>query len=385
MRVSGIAFGDGKSNQIRITCSQDVFSTPDAVVVSAPGTEWVDPSAPPVAVIDQMAAEIPYYELVQSKGQLDVDNNLAADPEMGYVMAAAPKPDGSINARLWTDIGSGYEDSASLDFCPYALTADAISPAQTSILLSSGLNLDQVEVGSFVQIGKENTNLEICRVDAIDLNTNVLTVGRGCLDTTPKPHDQGTPLFFWDLFNGYDPIDYSLAETVALKIAVVTGSGELSLLDATEMQVTLDQRAWRPYAPGQFQINAEYYPEDVSPFSGPLELTWVGRDRVQQTSGVVYDHTYANIGPEAGTTYRVQGYVNGSLVHTEEPAVSGTDWSPGEGIVRVEVHSKRDGVYSFQPAAHDFYCTLGELRILAESDDLRYTETGDTEIRVTED
>jgi hypothetical protein len=106
---------------------------------------------------------------------------------------------------------------------------------------------------------------------------------------------------------------------------------------------------------------------------------------VQQTAGAIYDHTFGNIGPEAGTTYRVRGYLNGSLVHTEEPAISGTTWDPAEGIVRIEVHSLRDGVYSLQPAAHDFYRTLSDLRYMEDSDDYRNNETNDEEIRVTED
>lgn len=385
MRVSGIAFGDGKGNQVRLTCSQDVFSTPTAVVVADPGTEWVDPSGPPSIVLDQFAAEIPYYELAQNLGQTAIDNTLSANPEVGYVMAAAPKPTGSINARIWTDNGSGYEDTGTLDFCPYAITSAVLPPAQTTITVTSMSELDDVTIGTFVQLGYGNDDMEICRVDGINTGTGTVTLGRGCLDTTPKLHLAGTPLFFWDLFSGYDPAEYVMGETIDVKITAVTGQGQLSLLEAVESSVLLDQRAWRPYPPGKFQIDAAYYPTDVSPYSGPLDLTWTDRDRVQQTAGAIYDHTFGNIGPEAGTTYRVRGYLNGSLVHTEEPAISGTTWDPAEGIVRIEVHSLRDGIYSLQPAAHGFYRTLSDLRYMEDSDDYRNNETNDEEIRVTED
>lgn len=383
MRVSGIAFGDGKSNQVRITCSQDVFSTPNAVVVADPGTEWVDPSGPPSLTLDQMAAEIPYYELAQNLGQTSIDNTLAANPEVGYVMGAAPKPASAINARFWTDNGAGYEDAGTLDLCPYAVTADDITAAQTTIDVDSMSELDDVTIGTFVQIGNTNDDMEICRVDGINTGTGTVTLGRGCLDTTPKAHPAGTSLFFWDLFSGFDPTEYVLGETINAKITVITGSGELSLLEVPEMEVALAQRAWRPYPPGKFQINAAYYPE--GPLDGVLTLTWTDRDRVQQTAGTIYDHTYGNIGPEAGTSYRVQGYVNGVLVHTEEPATSSTTWTPTEGLVRIEIHSKRDWVYSLQPAAHEFFYTAGFVRLVEESDDQRTIETSDNDIRVTED
>jgi hypothetical protein len=382
MRVSGIAFGDGKTNQVRITCSQDVFSTPTAVVVAAPGTEWVDPSGPPALVADQMAGEIPYYELAQNLGQTAIDNTLMANPEVGYVMAAAPKPTGSINARLWTDDSSGYEDAGVLDFCPYAVTDADITPTQTTITVTDMLSLSSVTIGTFVQLGTVTADMEICRVDGVNTGTGTVTLGRGCLDTTPRAHLAGTKLFFWDLFSGYDPSEYVMGETIGVKITAVTGQGELSVLEAAEISVTLEQRAYRPYPPGKFQIDAVYYPDE--PISGVLDFTWTDRDRLQQTSGVLYDHTYGNIGPEAGTTYRFRGYVEGVLSTTVEPATSGMTWTPTEGLVRVEVHSKRDGVYSLQPAEHEFYYVNGSLRIEEESEDMRGLETSD-EIRATED
>lgn len=385
MRVSGIAFGDGKSNQVRVTCSQDVFSTPNIVVVSNPGTEWVDPSGPPSPTQDQMIAEIPYYELAQNLGQTAIDNTLAANAEVGYVMGAAPKPVSAITAGFWTDPGSGYEESGVLDLCPYAVTTAELLPAQTTITVTDMTDLEDVTIGSFVQLGKTNDTMEICRVDGINTGTGTVTLGRGCLDTTPKLHPIGTPLFFWDLFSGYDPNEYVMGETISAKITVITGSGELSLLEAEAMEVTLVQRAWRPYPPGKFQINGLYYPVDVSPFSGALSLTWTDRDRLQQTAGDIYDHTFGDIGPEAGTEYRVRGYLNTVLVHTEASASSGTTWDAAEGLVRIEVDSLRDGVYSLQPATHEFYRTLSDLMVTEDDGELHSTETGDYEVRVTED
>lgn len=382
MRITEIAFGDGKTNRIRISCSEDVFVTPLTQVIVDSETEWVNPSQPPSAVPAQMATEIPYLEIVQNLGQTQIDTTLGTNPEIGYVLAAAARPSSAINGRIWTDDGTGYEDANALDFCPYGTLLIDTDQITTTLSLGNASDLDEISVGSYVQIGTDPDEMELCRVDTVDAVNSIITVGRGCLDTTPKAHLSGTELFFWDFYNGYDPVEYVLGESIDVKITATTGQGTLDVSSATPMTVNLNQRAYRPYPPGQFQINGDYYP--LGPLGGILTITWADRDRLQQTSGTIYDHTAGNIGPEAGTTYRVQGYVNGVLAHTEEPAVSGTTWTPTSGTVRIEVHSKRDGIYSLQPAFVEFEYSNAAQRIIETSDDIRATETGD-DIRATED
>lgn len=379
MRVTGIAFGDGKTRQVRITCTQDVYSTPVvAVVAPTGGTEWVDPSAPPSPAGNQIALEAPYYELVQALGQSSTDSALATNNEAGYVLAAAARSNSAINARVWTDDGAGYEDAAALDFCPYAELSGPIGKTDTSFLIEAGEDLDQVVVGQHCQIGDE-----LLRVDAIDTGTNTLTVGRGVLDTVPQEHEANAGIYFWDLSNAYDPTEYVDGEEIGVKVLPVSGAGAVALSDAVEMLVTLDQRAFRPYAPGNLTINGDSY--EPNNYEGELTIAWAHRDRLQQTSGTLADHFDGDIGPEAGTTYRLQGYVDDVLVHTEDDiAGTSTTWTPSDsGVVKVEVHAKRDGIYSYQAPWHEFIYGSTGLRATEAGDD-RYTEEG-TELRNVEE
>lgn len=146
----------------------------------------------------------------------------------------------------------------------------------------------------------------------------------------------------------------------------------------------MDQRAFRPYPPGNLLINTVSYPEGEI-LEGELTFAWAHRDRVQQTSGTLADHFDGDIGPEAGTTYRLQGYIDGVLDHTEDDiATTSTTWSPATSgsLVRVEVHSKRDGIYSLQSAWHEFFYSSSDLRATVDND-IRATEEGD--LRATED
>jgi hypothetical protein len=64
-----------------------------------------------------------------------------------------------------------------------------------------------------------------------------------------------------------------------------------------------------------------------------------------------------------------------------EPAVSPQAVTPtATGLVRIEVHAKRDGVYSWQAPWHTF---LNSKSRLTEVNDERYTEDGDA--RLVED
>ena len=380
MRVTGISFGDGINNKIRINLSEDVYSTSSDIEVDDSGTDWVDPSQPPQVIENQISLEIPYYEAVQNYGQTNVDNVISTNSAVGYIASAASRPSGAFNARMWVNSGTEYTESAILDYCPFGILNENISHTQTTFSLINFIDLGNIEIGSYAQIDNGDS-AEFIRVDSIDILSGSITCGRGCLDTTPKKHFIGDQIFFLDQYLAADQTEYASGENIDVKLTSISGQGELSIDLATEMSITLNTRAFRPYPPGSFMINSEYYPE--GPLDGVLTLSWVGRDRLQQTSGEIYDHTFGNIGPESGTTYRVRCYVDDVLDDTVNPATSGMTFTPSsEGLVRIEVHSLRDGFYSYQPASHEFYYITSSYRTTQDEITI---ETQDGDIRVTED
>lgn len=374
MRVTGIAYGTGRSNQVRINCTQDEYDTNTNIVVSVPGNEWTDPSLPPSAATYQFAAEAPYYEIVQVLGQADADNKLLTHPEIGYVLGAVSRAPSAINARMWVDSGTGYEDTGTVDFSPYGELLTNITKTQTAFTLTAMEDQDEIVIGTHFQVDDE-----IMRIDSINTGTGAVTVGRGVLDTVPAEHLAGAIAFFWDQYAGFDPTEYVDGESVDVKIAAVSGAGVQPLSEVAAMPVAIDQRAARPYAPGDLRLNGESYA--VNPlYTGAVTVTWAHRDRTQQTSGTLIDHTAGNIGPEAGTVYRLRGYIDDVLDY-EEDDIAGTtaSWSPSTQSenCRVEIHAKRDGLYSWQAPSHTFSnATSGA--IFTEEGDSRLTEEGDT-------
>lgn len=319
MRVNSIAYGDGKKNQIKITAVQDVFALPTTAVVSPSPLPPVQ-SITPVPVSTRQVFEVPYLELVQVRGQTEIDNILAADPLAGFVGAAAIRPlSGAINARMLVDAGAGYEEIGALEFAPGAKLASSIGRTETTLPIQDGVDLDQVVLGTWLQCDSE-----IMAVTA--LSDTSITVKRGCLDTVPAPHAAGAALVFWDNYSQGDERQYASGETVKVKLQTVTGEGELPAEQAPEDAVTMSARAARPYPPGAVRINSQWFPEVIRGTEA-LSLSWAHRDRKQQTGQNLIGFTDGSIGPEPGTTYTLRLYgETGSLLRTET-GLTGTSYT----------------------------------------------------------
>lgn len=319
MRVTGIGYGDGKSNRVRITCSQDVYAMPDEAYIAPTPPEGIPSDAAPGPVLYRLPYEVPYLEAVQQAGQTVVDNNVATNPEIGYVGIAAIRPQSNaLNAEFQLNSGAGFENQGIVDFCPSAITTVAIGKMTTSFTVSDVQDSAQIPGGSWLQIGTEI-------MEYVSLIAGTLTVKRGLLDTVPVEHASGSPVFFWDAYGVSDDTQYVAGESIDIKLLTATGSGVLGLLEAPTDTVELVGRMAMPYPPGNFKINAQYFPETIGGSDG-LSLTWAHRDRRQQTGADYVDFTEGDIGPEAGTTYNVRIYnENNVLIHTES-AISGTSF-----------------------------------------------------------
>jgi len=368
MRVQQLGLGNGRDNSISISAVEDVFSLSSYanVLVDNPETGlWVDPADGSAMVASpRLVAEAPYYQLVTDLGQLSIDTILADDPDAGYTLIAAGRQANEINATIHTDSGAGYVDRGTLDFCPYATVLLDIGFTDTQIYIDAGTDLDLVSTGTIAQIEDE-----LVRVDgfATDSNGYHVLVGRGILDTVPAEHpldsSGGPKVIFWGFSPESDEIQYTASDSVNVKLTTVSGSNELEVSDVPGETVVFDSRAIRPYPPGNLKIDGISYPTNGF-YTGGSSVTWVGRDRLQQTSGTLYDYTEGAIGPEAGVTYRVTADAilsNGNISSNFIDSNVGTDTfydidsNAGEvpataTHVRFKVHSVRGGYESLQPA-----------------------------------
>lgn len=311
MRVEGISFGDGRDNSIKISAVEDVFGLANHSVISDPTTLWTDPSSDlPSVPSPVIYTEMPYYYLVQRLGETAVDNILTDDPGAGSLLIAAGRQNNEINAELYVDFGLGYINAATIDFVPYADCIGFVDYTDTTIRIENGKDLTLVETSTVAQIEDE-----LVRIDSIaqDSNGYYVTLGRGVLDSVPAQHavdsnGNSAKIIFWGFSPETDGAQTTAGEMFNIKLLPTRGANTLSIDDAVLGQVTFSSRAIRPYPPGNLKISGDSYPSSDSngyPIGYDTILSWAHRDRTQQTSGTLYDYTYGDIGPEAGTSYTV--------------------------------------------------------------------------------
>lgn len=349
MRVVSMAYGDGKTNRIKITCMEDAFSMPLASPVTPSEPIWDNPAQPPKPATRQLSFEVPYLELVQRQGQDVVDLLLTNNPDAAYVGGAAVSPGGSaINARFYVDAGTGFEDSGLVDFSPGATIATPLGRLDTSVMLSDGFALDQIVLGTWAQIGQE-----LVAIEALNLATGEATIKRGVLDTVPAEHPAGLNIVFWDEYASAEETEYLRGETIHIKIAPVSGSGEVPLTDAEALPVPLVGRAARPYPPARVQVNDAFWPSFTL---SSATITWVHRNRLQQTGGALLGFEDAGLAqPETGVTYTVEVKDSAGTTITTAAGLTGTAYTVPVATLAVmggsgtfEVYSERAGLPSFQ-------------------------------------
>ncbi|MFI8609529.1 hypothetical protein ACIGFL_14585 [Pseudomonas sp. NPDC077649] len=343
LRAGRIEDGTLASGAITVTALEDVFGLPSASFVAVPPSGYVPPDRTPQAVSLRRLMEVPYRELA---GLIDPANLALVDVTAAWLSTLAAKPTGlSLSYNLTTRPGASgaFIDRGVADWCPTAQLVGALSISATSATLTGGVDLDRVTLGQAALLDDE-----IVRVDAIDLVTGAITLGRGCADTVPAAHAAGARVWFYDGFEGADETEYSSGVTMQAQLLTNTSIGQLAPGLAGTDSLLLGGRQGRPYPPGQLTIGSGSWPASIE---GDVVLAWAHRDRLGQADQLI-DTTLSSIGPEAGTTYScLLLRADTSAVLDSETGISGTTatlTTTYVGQVIAEVWSVRGGIESQQ-------------------------------------
>ncbi|ALN55396.1 hypothetical protein GLE_0037 [Lysobacter enzymogenes] len=364
-------FDDGRlaEGAILVSAVQDVFGLPATSYLQPQPPVWTPPDRTPQPAPTRRLFEAGYRDLATT---LDPAALAALPADAGVALAVGEQPGGlALNYILTTRVGgAAYAEAGTGDWCPTAILAGALSATTTAVLLAAGRALDQVAVGTAAWIEDE-----LVRVVAIDPQAQTATLARGCADTVPVPHAEGVRVWFYDDFAAADSTDYSVGETVEAKLLTRTSSAQLDPALAPVDSVRLTQRQARPYPPGDLKLAGARYPDAVD---GDLVVGWAHRDRRLQSDQLV-DHSQGSVGPEAGTAYvlRLLDAIAGTVLDSPAP-IAGTSYAAtlkGVYRVRAEIGATRDGLASWQKAAHTFDFKNGLLR--SETSDELVTEAGD--------
>jgi hypothetical protein len=338
-------------NNTKIECIQDIFGGADLIYTPPPSSGWQPILTDPLPVAHHSFIEAPYYWLASN----DVTDTSGTDGRM-LITGDAPNAD-AAEAQLWLDDGTGYKEITDVGFSFRTTTTDAISITDTIIPLASTPPVDEVAVGSWAVIGSEI-------VSVVSVGLSSVTVGRGCLDTVPVAHPSSTPIMFVSDNYETSPLPYPTGKNLAARLLTITSNGVLPFASGATVNLTLNSRAIRPYAPARLRIDGSPDPLAVE---GAFTVEWRHRDRLQEiTTTITHTEQNTNIGPEAGTTYtlEIKRVDNSALLHTQT-GITGTtaDIIVGDivytGEVELALWSVRDGHVSWQTQTRTFNYTEG--------------------------
>lgn len=296
MRVSSIDYGDAKNKSARIEAIEDVFSTPmNSVAPYVP--PYVDPGMlPPQDNPTVRVIELDYFDAVQFESESIVNNALLEEPLLSRVAVVAGKPQrNAYDADLMTRQLSSYVSQGTLEFCPSAELVSAIGYRENAFAIKNVQDIELIESNKWALLGDE-------KVAVVSISNTEITVKRGVNGTVPQKHAADAVILFCDDFIALDQNEYLSGETVYAKALTNTSSDTLALGSATAHTIEMVGLANRPYPPANVKINGEYWPEEIET---DLVLTWVDRNRLQQTGGDFLSWFDGGVAVESGVTYQL--------------------------------------------------------------------------------
>lgn len=362
-RVLSINAGDIKSGEIIIEAAEDIFGLPFTTYTGNQQSLWTDPNSPPSQYLNQFYKEVSYFELNDLLNDADFNSIDATSAYVkGYV---AEMPQYSIGYELWTGATNSTSSKEFRDFAPatpFALLSTNITEIQTSITLNSfSSSCNQAVVGQYCLIDNE-----FVRLDSIDLNTGAVTIGRGCFDTIPTKHNINSKFLFAEVSSTFDQTEWLANSSIFCRALMRTSDDIFEIASASDNTVPLVGRFIKPYAPGKFKINNEYYPSAVT--TSNLQVTWSHRDKTQQLVRPIIDTTADSIGPEVGVTYSIQLLkASDSSVLESATGLTGTSYGFnyfGSQNVKVKLWSEKNTQNSYQTHEHEFVLTMNPITSL---------------------
>ena len=376
LRVTNVEYGTLTDGRIKVDLAEDVFGISNTSYMEEQDDLWVNPSGPPQVITEQRAMEASFYEVNRAQPPSIIAD---FDPAFGFAKVLAVRPEGiaiDYDIAASATVGGDYTMVSDGVFVPTGRLGASIGPMDTVWTVTNLSDFNGVEVGTVGYINGEAFSYE-----GYDDSNDTFVVKRGILDTVPVSHASNSRIYFdVDQLN-VDETERLDGETVYYKLLTSNGQGTVDASLATAVSVTLDQRYQRPYPPANVKLGDAYYP--VEQFGPDLPLTWVHRDRLQQTVGLV-GFTEGSIGPEAGTSYSWEVVrVDTNAVVGSGSGVTGTSTTINasyRGDVKLRLWSVRDGLASMQ--RHELAFTWYPEPRATETNDERITETG--ELRVTE-
>lgn len=303
--------------------------------------------------------EAGYYFLVDKFGASAVDSTLTTNPNAGY-LAVLASPDNQVvsDAHLYVKNNSDtmYTPKSLVELSKTVEITQEVLITDTTITVKDASN---ITTSTFLKIDNELMYIT-------NILGKVLTVNRAILDTVPTQHIYGTKGLVFSKQNILNNL-YGNTNNIDVKIITNVEGNLLSLSTASVSNVDFDSRAIRPYPPANVKFNEEYFPQEIET---DLILTWVDRNRLQQTGGEILGWFDGGVIVESGVTYAYE-LISENVVLDSQSNIAANTATILASILKpnkphtLKLWSVRDGYDSYQKFEHSFFVESASLILTA--------------------
>jgi hypothetical protein len=315
MRVLAVDYGSYSRGTITIDAISDLYALGSNVYAAPGDTGWSNPISDAVPVAFAVTDEQPYWFAQDGQNRLWTIASGSNGSQLDY------------DTFVSTDGGANY--TAKDEHTYFAPTGTLVQDYESSTGYVDTSNTLKVNAGSemirllpYMTADIEN-GANLFRIDneilAFDSYTDngdgtytFHNVWRGLLDTVPVKHLTGARVWFCSYGQSIPEDTFTNGQSINIKHVTYAPSGQLALDSAAAYSLTFNNRALKPYPPGDVKINSASWPVYIT---GDCSSSWVHRDRLSQPKVTKQDAS--SVGPEVGTTYTLRFYgETGSLLRT---------------------------------------------------------------------
>lgn len=365
-RVVSIDKGGPDDMVIRASLVEDVFGQPAIYTTLDPG-RWQSTAEPPKPITTYEVLTAPYFMVARLLGEAAAQS--MQFPAVYPVVFAAPGGKDTQSyvqqARRRNIAGTDEFWQNSYDRIPvgWARIVDALPRAAVSTISLKDLKgRVYAEVGKYLYIGGQNGEIALIT----DTSSGLVTIRRGCLDTSPKDWPADTPAWLVDdSRHGFDEELSASGATLTYRLLPTTSVGQLPPAAAPLISGSMTDRPHRPFPPANVRINGDLFPANAQ---APLTFTWSERNRLLETA-IMLPWDAASVPAEPGTTYTLEidtysnGQWNNNAVAMRNAVttsfVAGTDiLTSNTTAVRFRLWTERQGMRSWSVV--DGILTVGD-------------------------
>lgn len=379
VRVQEIDLGELLNNKIILEVVQDTFAVADVVLAPPTDSAWQDYERIPPAVTEYSVEDLPYYFFNEFNPALSETN--------GYMLALPAKP--SLSSTAFSvfadedDVQEGsVQDPDSVTYPPFLtlksqmldtdgfLTGTLINYAATFTNGLSNVDYPDDQYGlTFIYVNGEFMMFDTTSVN-IDGDTEIATLYRGVLGSTPKTHPIGSKMYFFneDIIGDGDMAPLLISgDDMNFKIQNISVNGARDIGRDVQHSFTSGRVFERPVRPRNLNLSGSRVNGEIIYSASPTRtINWLPSDR-----RLFANETEAAQTPDNSETYVVHFIVDGSLAHTIDPATSGLtfDFNTLTGnFAEVRVFSKNSTSGMLSKSYAWIRVSLGENILLLSGD-----------------